>query len=126
YFEELPADYAYNKISELLALYEAGLQQPLPFFIQSAFAWCNIVHLLQPDCFVLDDLQFATIAEAQLAALACFSSERGFSEGSVPYINRCYENLEDHWDAFQPLALKIFMPVLSNISSIEYAASEAE
>jgi len=124
YFEELPADYAYNRISELLALYEAGLQQPLPFFIQSAFAWCTLVHALQPDCFVFDELQFATIAEAQQAALASFSSERGFSEGSDPYINRCFENLEDHWDEFQPLALKIFMPILSNISSIEYAPSD--
>jgi exodeoxyribonuclease V gamma subunit len=124
YFEELPADYAYNRISELLALYEAGLQQPLPFFIQSAFAWCTVVHALQPDCFVFDDLQFATIAEAQQAALACFSNDRGFSEGQDPYISRSYENLEDHWDAFQPLALKIFMPVLSNINLIEYSESD--
>jgi len=121
YFEEVPADYAYNKISELIELYEAGLQQPLPFFVQSAFVWCNTVHSLQPDCFVMDDLQFATLAEAQKAALDCFSSERGFSEGSDPYIHRCYENLEEHWDEFQPLALKIFMPVLSNKSEIIYA-----
>ncbi|WP_372880192.1 exodeoxyribonuclease V subunit gamma [Psychromonas sp.] len=120
YFEEVSADYAYKKINELLVLYEQGLQRPLPFFIQSAFAWCNLVHILQPDCFVLEDLQFATIAEAQQAALASFCSERGYSEGSDPYINRCYDNLEDHWDEFQPLALKIFMPILTNISSIEY------
>ncbi|HEY5715973.1 MAG TPA: exodeoxyribonuclease V subunit gamma, partial [Psychromonas sp.] len=121
YFEEVPADYAYKKINELIVLYEEGLQQPLPFFIQSAFAWCNLVHLLQPDCFLLEDLQFATIAEAQKAALDSFCSERGYCEGADPYINRCFENLEDYWDQFQPLALKIFMPILSNISSIEYA-----
>ncbi|MGB5445298.1 MAG: exodeoxyribonuclease V subunit gamma, partial [Psychromonas sp.] len=112
FFEEVPADYAYKKIYELLVLYEQGLQRPLAFFIQSAFAWCNVVHMLQPDCFVMEDLQFATIAEAQNAALASFCSERGYSEGADPYINRCYENLEDHWNEFQPLALNIFMPIL--------------
>ena len=121
YFEEVPADYAYQQINELIALYEEGLQRPLPFFIQSAFVWCEQVHLLQPDCFVLDDLQFSTIAQAQKAALESFCSERGYSEGSDPYINRCYENLEDYWAQFQPLALKIFMPILSNKSVIEYA-----
>ncbi|MEH6453305.1 MAG: exodeoxyribonuclease V subunit gamma, partial [Psychromonas sp.] len=120
YFEEVAADYAYNKLAELIELYEQGLQQALPFFIQSAFAWCTLVHLRQPNCFVFDEIDFETLAEAQKAALDIFANARGFAEGDDPYITRCYDNLEDHWDQFQPLALKVFMPILANISSIEY------
>jgi exodeoxyribonuclease V gamma subunit len=120
FFEEVAADYAYNKIAELIELYEAGLQQALPFFIQSAFVWCELVHSRQPNCFVFEDIEFATLAEAQKVALGIFSNDRGFAEGDDPYISRCYENLEDHWEEFQPLALKVFMPILANMSAIEY------
>ncbi|WP_022939762.1 exodeoxyribonuclease V subunit gamma [Psychromonas hadalis] len=124
YFEEVPADYAYQRLSELIELYEQGLQQPLPFFIQSAFAWCTFVNLQQPDCFVLADLDFETRAEAQKEALKIFDNNRGFSEGSDPYISRVYDNLEDHWLEFEMIAFKVFKPILSNISTIEYSAME--
>jgi len=65
FFEEVPADYAYQRLSELIELYEEGLQQPLPFFIQSAFAWCTLVTIQQPDCFIFEDIDFETRAEAK-------------------------------------------------------------
>ncbi|MFT6986369.1 MAG: exodeoxyribonuclease V gamma subunit [Psychromonas sp.] len=120
YFEEVPADYAYNKLTELIALYETGLQTPLPFFIQSAFAWITMVHLQQPDCYILDDLNFDARAEGQKAALEIFTNSRGFAEGDDPYIKRCFDNLEDHWLAFETFALQVFKPILANISTIEY------
>lgn len=121
YFEELTADYAYQKLHDLIAVYERGLQGPLAFFVQSAFAWSCIVHSQQPDCFILDDLSFATREQAQQAALETFANTRGFAEGSDPYINRHYENLEDHWLAFETYAMQIFKPILANISTIEYS-----
>ncbi|MEI6897298.1 MAG: exodeoxyribonuclease V subunit gamma [Psychromonas sp.] len=124
FFAELPADYAYQRLTELIELYELGLQQPLPFFIQSAFAWCTLVNLHQPDCFILDDLHFKTRAEGQRAALDMFANSRGFSEGSDPYISRVYENLEDHWHEFERIAFKVFKPIISNISTIEYNSEE--
>jgi len=126
YYEELPADYAYQKLTELIALYEVGLQSPLPFFVQSAFAWCTIVHVQQPECFVLDDLTFAVRAEGQKAALEVFANSRGFAEGDDPYIQRCYDNLDDHWLEFESLAIQVFKPILANISSIEYGEREEE
>lgn len=126
YFEELPADYAYQRLTELIALYEAGLQTPLPFFIQSAFAWITMVNLHQPDCFVLDDLTFEARAEGQKAALEIFANSRGFAEGEDPYIKRCYDNLEDHWLEFETLAMQVFKPILANISTIEYGEWEEE
>nr|WP_275113990.1 exodeoxyribonuclease V subunit gamma [Psychromonas antarctica] len=125
YFEEVPADFAYQKLTELIALYESGLQAPLPLFIQSAFAWATMVNLQQPDCYILQDLTFDTRAQGQLAALQVFANSRGFAEGEDPYIKRCYDNLEDHWLAFETVALQVFKPVLANISSIEYAPWEA-
>jgi exodeoxyribonuclease V gamma subunit len=124
YFAEVPADYAYQRLNELIDLYEQGLQQPLPFFIQSAFAWCTFVNLQQPDCFVLEDINFETRAEAQKAALDIFANSRGFREGSDPYISRVYDNLEDHWLDFERIAFKVFKPILSNVSTIEYAEGE--
>ncbi|MCW8994962.1 MAG: exodeoxyribonuclease V subunit gamma, partial [Psychromonas sp.] len=126
YFEELSADYAYQKLSELIALYEEGLQAPLPFFVHSAFAWCAMVNQQQPECFVLEDLTFEARAEGQKAALEMFNNSRGFSEGDDPYIQRCYEHLEDHWLVFERLAMQIFKPVLANISTIEYGEWEEE
>tara|TARA_R110001583_G_scaffold16561_15_gene67880 strand:- start:22349 stop:25804 length:3456 start_codon:yes stop_codon:yes gene_type:complete len=120
YFAEVPADYAYQRLIELIDLYEQGLQQPLPFFIQSAFAWCTLVNLQQPDCFVLEDISFETQAAAQTAALDIFANSRGFQEGSDPYISRVYDNLEDHWLEFEQLAFKVFKPILVNICTIEY------
>ena len=124
FFDEVPSDYAYQRLSELIELYELGLQRPLPFFIQSAFAWCTLVNLQQPDCFILEDIDFETRAEAQKAALDIFANTRGFSEGSDPYISRVYDNLEDHWLDFEPIAFKIFKPIFSNISTIEYSEAE--
>ncbi|WP_413699376.1 exodeoxyribonuclease V subunit gamma [Psychromonas sp. KJ10-10] len=123
YFPEVPSDFAYKRLNELIDLYEQGLQQPLPFFIQSAFAWCTLVNLQQPDCFILEDINFETRAEAQTVALDIFANSRGFQEGSDPYISRVYDNLEDHWLEFERLAFKIFKPILANISSIEYSES---
>jgi len=125
FFAEVPADFAYQRLTELIELYELGLQQPLPFFIQSAFAWCTFVNLQQPDCFILDDLDFETRAEAQQAALDIFASARGFNEGSDPYISRVYDNIEDHWLTFENIAFKIFKPILSNLSMIEYSQEQA-
>ncbi|MCP4326514.1 MAG: exodeoxyribonuclease V subunit gamma, partial [Alteromonadales bacterium] len=125
FFAELPADFAYQRLAELIELYELGLQQPLPFFIQSAFAWCTFVNLQQPDCFILDDLDFETRAEAQQAALDIFASTRGFSEGSDPYISRVYDNIEDHWLTFESIAFKVFKPIISNLSMIEYSEEQA-
>ena len=85
-----------------------------------------MVNLHQPDCFVLDDLTFEARAEGQKAALEIFTNSRGFSEGEDPYILRCYDNLEDHWLAFETLAMQIFKPVLANISTIEYAEWDEE
>ena len=124
FFEEVPADYAYQRLTELIELYEMGLQKPLPFFIQSAFAWCTLVNLQQPDCFILDDIDFETRNEAQQAALDIFANSRGFQEGSDPYISRVYDNLEDHWFDFEAIAFKVFKPILSNISTIEYSEEE--
>lgn len=124
YFAEVPADYAYQRLTELIELYELGLQQPLPFFIQSAFTWCTLVNLQQPDCFILDDINFETRAEAQQAALTIFANARGFSEGSDPYISRVYDNLENHWLTFESIAFKVFKPILSNISTIEYSEEQ--
>ncbi|WP_019612753.1 exodeoxyribonuclease V subunit gamma [Psychromonas ossibalaenae] len=126
FFEEVPADFAYRTIAELIALYEQGLQFPLPFFIQSAFAWSTIAHYQQPECFVLEDLDFDTRAEAQKAAVDIFANERSYAEGKDPYITRIYENLEDHWLVFETLAMQIFKPVLSNISTIEYSEWDGE
>lgn len=120
YFEELTSDYAYQKLHDLIAIYERGLQGPLAFFVQSAFAWSCIVHSEQPDCFVMDDLNFDTRERAQIAAMETFANTRGFAEGADPYINRDYENLEDHWLAFENYAMQIFKPILANISTIEY------
>ena len=69
--------------------------------IQSAFAWCTLVHLRQPNCFVFEEIEFATLAEAQKAALDIFANARGFAEGDDPYITRCFEKLEDHWEGAQ-------------------------
>lgn len=124
FFQEVPSDYAYQRLSELIALYESGLQQPLPFFIQSAFAWCTIVNLQQPDCFLLEDIDFETRAEAQKAALDIFDNSRGFSEGTDPYISRVYDNLEDHWLAFEKIAFMVFKPIFSHISTIEYSEAQ--
>jgi len=125
YFEALPSDYAYQKLAELIALYEQGLQSPLPFFIESAYAWALAANKSEPECYVLDDLNFETRAEAQTAALAVFANSRGFSEGSDPYIQRCYDNLDDHWLSFEALAMQIFKPILGNISEIDYGEGEA-
>ncbi len=124
YFEELTADYAYQKLSELIALYEQGLQSPLPFFIQSAFAWSMVVNAYQPECFILEDLSFEARADAQKAALEVFNNSRGYAEGEDPYIQRCYDNLEDHWLEFERLAIQVFKPLLANISTIEYGEWE--
>ncbi len=120
YFEEVTSDYAYQKLNDLIAIYETGLQQPLPFFVQSAFAWSCVVHSLQPDCFILDDVSFATKEAAQQAAREIFANTRGFAEGDDPYIQRCFDNLEDHWLEFERVAMLLFKPIMVNISTIEY------
>ncbi|AGH81681.1 exodeoxyribonuclease V subunit gamma [Psychromonas sp. CNPT3] len=122
YFEELPSDYAYQHLQELILLYEDGLQHPLPFFIESAYAWSLAVHSAEADCFVLDDLSFEARAQGQSAALDVFASSRGFSEGSDPYISPLYEHLDAHWLAFEALSFKVFKPLLSNMNQIEYDA----
>ena len=120
YFEEVPSDFAYRKLTELIELYEQGLQTPLPFFIQSAFGWCAEVNSEQNDCFVLADLDPKARAAGQKVALEIFNNSRGFAEGSDPYISRVVDNLEDIWPQFEEIAFKIFKPILTNISTIEY------
>ena len=120
YFTELPADYAYQRLTELIDLYERGLQQPLPFFIGCAAAWCAKVHELQPECFVFEDIDFETQAAAQTAAMGVFDNPRGFSEGTDPYISRVYGDLQENWLAFERIAFQVFKPILSNLNVIEY------
>ncbi|WP_417697683.1 exodeoxyribonuclease V subunit gamma [Psychromonas sp.] len=120
YFEEIPADYAHQRLSELIALYQQGLQQALPFFIESAFQWCEAVCKLQPRVYVLDELSFETRAAGQQEALKTFNNSRGYSEASDPYINRVYENIEDHWQQFESIALQVFMPLLCNLNDLIY------
>jgi exodeoxyribonuclease V gamma subunit len=120
YFEELPADYAYQKLSELIDLFELGYQRPLPFFVESAFRWAFAVDAAQPECYLDADLTFETRALGQKAALEVFANSRGFAEGGDPYIRRCYDNLEDHWPEFEKLAMAVFKPILGNINIIEY------
>jgi len=124
YFEELSADYAYQKLSELIDLFELGYQRPLPFFVESAFRWAFAVHAAQPECYIEADLTFATRAEGQKAALDVFANPRGFPEGGDPYIRRCYEHLEDHWLEFEKLAMAVFKPILGNINIIEYGEGD--
>ena len=120
YFEALSADYASQKLASLIVLYEEGLQSPLPFFIQSAYAWISIVHVCQPECFIYDELTVETCAEGRNAALKKFVNDSGFAEGNDPYILRCFDNLEDHWLAFETLAMDIFKPILANMKNFEY------
>ena len=120
YFEEVPADFAYQKLTELLTYYENGLQSPLPFFIETSFAWAALVHSVEPDCFVYADLQFESRAQGQDAALSVFNNNRGFSESNDTYIQRSFNNLEDNWLEFEKIAFTIFKPILANIFTIEY------
>ncbi len=120
YFEEIPADYAHQRLAELLALYQQGLQQALPFFVESAYQWCEAVCKLQANVFVLDELSFDTRAAGQQAALKVFNNSRGYAEANDPYINRVFENIEDHWQQFESIALQVFMPLLCNLNDLIY------
>ena len=120
YFEEIPADYAHQRLAELIALYEQGLQHALPFFIESAYQWCEAVCKLQPRVYVLDELSFETRASAQQEALKTFNNTRGYAEANDPYINRVYDNIEDHWQQFESIALQVFMPLLCNLNDLIY------
>ncbi|WP_094752168.1 exodeoxyribonuclease V subunit gamma [Psychromonas sp. CD1] len=123
-FAELDTDYAYKRLYEFILLYEDGLQHPLAFFVESAYAWSLAVEDVQADCFLFEDLTLETCIQAQKAALDVFSSSRGFSEGSDPYIRPLYEQLEAHWPAFEMLAFKIFKPILSHLNIIKYDVGE--
>ncbi|TEW54835.1 exodeoxyribonuclease V subunit gamma [Psychromonas sp. RZ22] len=120
YFEEIPADYAHQRLSELIALYLQGLQQPIPFFIESAYQWCEAVCKLQANVFILEELSFETRAAGQKAALTVFNNSRGYAEANDPYINRLFDNIEDHWQEFELIALQIFMPLLCNLNDLIY------
>ncbi|TEW51807.1 exodeoxyribonuclease V subunit gamma [Psychromonas algicola] len=120
YFEEISADYAHQRLSELITLYQQGLQQALPFFVESAYQWCEAVCKLQPHVFMLDELDFETRAAGQDAALKVFNNSRGYSEADDPYINRMFENIEDHWQAFEVISLQVFMPLLCNLNDLIY------
>ena len=120
YFEEIPADYAHQRLSELIVMYEEGLQQALPFFIESAYQWCEAVCKLQANVFVLEELNFETRAAGQEAALKVFNNSRGYAEANDPYIERLFDNLDDQWQAFERLSLQVFMPLLCNLNDLIY------
>jgi len=120
FFEEIQADYAHKRLSELICLYQTGLQQAIPFFTESAFQWCMAVCKKQDNVFVLDELSFETRAFAQQAALKVFNNERGYAEVNDPYINRVFENIEEHWQQFETIALQVFMPLLCNVNDLIY------
>jgi exodeoxyribonuclease V gamma subunit len=120
YFEEIPADYAHKRLSELICLYQRGLQQALPFFIESAYQWTEAVCKLQPHVFVLDELSFETRDAGQQEALKVFNNVRGYSEANDPYINRIFDNIEEHWQEFESIALHVFMPLLCNLNDLIY------
>ena len=120
YFEEIPADYAHQRLSELIVMYEEGLQQALPFFIESAYQWCEAVCQLQANVYVLEDLDFETRAAGQEAALKVFNNSRGYAEANDPYIERLFDNIEDHWQEFERLSLQVFMPLLCNLNDLIY------
>ena len=120
FFKEVPADFAYQRLKELLYFYEQGLQRPIPFFVESAFVWAKFVHSIEADCFVYDELQFTSRTKGQEGALKEFNSARGFSEGNDAYIQRAFLTLEDNWLEFEKIAFTIFKPVLANITTIEY------
>lgn len=120
YFEEIPADYAHQRLQEFIELYETGLTTPLAFFVESAFQWCEAVCQVQAYTFVLDDLSFEARSAGQKAALACFVNERGYSEANDPYIQRLFEDIESHWLEFEKNALKVFMPILCNLNDLIY------
>lgn len=120
YFEEIPADYAHKRLQELIDIYESGLLVPLPFFVESAFQWCDAVCQIQPHTFILDDLSFDARAAGQKAALDCFDSKRGYSEANDPYIQRVFEHIDNHWLEFETLAVKVFMPLICNLNDLIY------
>ena len=120
YFEEIPADYAHQKLSELIALYQQGLQQPFPFFVESAYQWCEAVCKLEANVFVLEELNYETRAAGQQAALKSFNNSRGYAEKNDPYIARLFDDIEDHWQSFEGVALQIFMPLLCNLNDLIY------
>ncbi|MDA7746150.1 exodeoxyribonuclease V subunit gamma [Psychromonas sp.] len=120
YFEEIPADYAHQRLSELIALYLQGLQRPIPFFIESAYQWCEAVCKLEPHVFVLEELSFETRSAGQQEVLKVFNNSRGYAEANDPYINRLFDNIEDHWQEFERLALQVFMPLLCNLNDLIY------
>ena len=126
YFEEIPADYAHQRLSEFIVLYQQGLQVPLAFFIESAYQWCEQVCKLQPNVFVLEDLDFETRAAGQKVALTVFNNSRGYAEASDPYINRVFDNIDEHWQEFERLSLQVFMPLLSNLNDLIYEQWEGE
>ncbi|MCK5819765.1 MAG: exodeoxyribonuclease V subunit gamma [Psychromonas sp.] len=120
FFEAMPVDFAHQRLGELLHFYDEGLQSPAPFFVESCFAWAELVHSVEPDCFVYDDLQCESRTEGKNAALIIFNNERGFPESNDPYIQRAFNNLEDNWPEFEKIAFTIFKPILANINSVEY------
>jgi len=126
YFEEISADYAHQRLLELITLYQQGLQQALPFFVESAYQWCEAVCKKQANVYVLDELDFETRAAGQEAALKVFNNTRGYAEGNDPYINRLFENLEAHWPEFEQLALQVFMPLLCHLNDLVYENMEGE
>ena len=51
-------------------------------------------------------LDFETRAAGQDAALKVFNNSRGYAEANDPYIERVFDNIEDHWQAFERFLYK--------------------
>ncbi|MCK5666723.1 MAG: exodeoxyribonuclease V subunit gamma, partial [Thiotrichaceae bacterium] len=124
YFKEMPADYAYGKLKELIEIYHQGMEYPLAFFPESALEWNISAQQRQAYPLLFEEINFDTLDAAQTAALKKFDNKRGFSEKNDPYVARTFENLREHWHPFQLNAFNIFMPLLINITNIDYAEEQ--
>lgn len=118
--EPLTAAEARNQLESLIALYEQGICEPLPLFVQSGWAWLEAASTQVDGRWVLSDDE-KTRDKAVKKARDSF--EGGFmimGEVEDPYIQRCYPAMTDEvLTDMTALATQVMMPLRQQLTEVQ-------
>ena len=103
YFSPVPRKIAQLTLENLIRLYLSGLNSPIPFFPETAWAWYNAQSQNNEE-----DVIKKTTCDKFYGTQSQFQN---FTDSADPYIQRLYPKLEDHYEDMTGIANQI-LPTL--------------
>ena len=108
YFSPVSRDIAQHTLENLIRLYLSGLNSPIPFFPETAWAWYNAQSQKNEE-----DVIIKTTCDKFYGTQTQFQN---FSDSADPYIQRLYPKLEDHYEHMTVIAHQILPTLFEHLT----------